>query len=118
MSLIGRINVLKTLSLALPKLVYLFTVLPTPPKFLFDVIEKKFKDFLRNKSTVKINKKQLEKDISEGGLKLINIQDFNNSLKLSWLRRLSTMDGGWQNIFEASLGINKKIALELDKQSD
>ena len=27
------------------------------------------------------------------------------------------MDGGWQNIFEASLGINKKIALELDKQS-
>ena len=47
-------------------------------------------------------------DISEGGLKLINIQDFNNS---------STMDGGWQNIFEASLGINKKIALELVEQS-
>ena len=115
LSLIGRVNVLKTL--ALPKLVYLFTVLPTPPKFVFDVIEKKFKDFLWNKSTVKINKKQLEKDISEGGLKLINIQDFNNSLKLSWLKRLLTMDGGWQNILEASLGINKKIALELDVKS-
>ena len=55
LSSIGRINALKTL--ALPKLVYLFTVLPTHPKFLFDVIEKKFKNFFWNKSTVKCKNK-------------------------------------------------------------
>ena len=38
LSIIGRINVLKTLTL--PKLVYLFTLSLIPPNFILDVIEK------------------------------------------------------------------------------
>ena len=44
LSLIGRISVIKTL--ALPKLMYLFTVLPTPPSSILVRIEKIFKNFL------------------------------------------------------------------------
>ena len=69
----------------LPKLVYLLTVLPTPPNNICGVIEKMLKDFLWKNGTVRICNKQLEKDIGEGGLKLTNIRDFNKSLKLSWL---------------------------------
>ena len=114
-SLIGRVNVIKTL--ALPKLVYLFTVLPSPPAFLLNSIEKRFKDFLWNKGVVKIHNRQLEKDIPEGGLKLINLSDFNKALKLSWLKRLLTGKGSWQNIFEVSNRFSPEIILNLDQKS-
>ena len=54
---------------------------------------------------------------ADGGLKLINIVDFNSSLKLLWLKRLMSTYGSWQNIFEMSLGIPKILTFELDQQS-
>ena len=44
LSLTGRVTVIKML--ILPRLVYLLTFLPTPPSNIFDVIEKRLKDFL------------------------------------------------------------------------
>ena len=105
LSLTGRVTVIKTLML--PKLVYLLTVLPTPPSSIFDVIGKRLKHFLWKNGTVRICNKQLEKDI-EVGLKLTNIRDFNKSLKLSWLKRLLTTEGSWQTIFEKYCGIPKR----------
>ena len=61
---------------------YLLTVLPTPTKQIFDLLEKKFTDFLWNGTRTRIHKKQLEKNIEEGGLKLINLIEFNKALKL------------------------------------
>ena len=101
----------------LPKLVYLSTVLPTPPSNIFDIIEKRLKDFLWKNGTVRIRNKQLEKYIGEGGLKLTNIRDFNKSLKLSWLKKLLTTEGSWQGIFEKYCGIPKKMVLELNGKS-
>ena len=116
LSLTGRVTVIKTL--ILPKLVYVLTVLPTPPpNNIFDGIEKMLKDFLWKSGTVRICTKQLEKDIGEGGLKLTNIRDFNKSLKLSWLKRLLTTEGSWQAIFEIYCGIPPKMVLELDEKS-
>ena len=101
----------------LPKIVYLLTILPTPPSNIFYVIEKRLKDFLWKNGNVRICNKQLEKEIGEGGLKLTNIRDFNKSLKLSWLKRLLTTEGSWQAIFENYCGIPKKMVLELDGKS-
>ena len=115
LSLIGRVTVIKTLML--PKIVYLLTVLPTPPGNIFEAIEKRLKDFLWKNGNVRICNKQLEKEIGEGGLKLANIRDFNKSPKLSWLKRLLTTEGSWQAIFENYCGIPKKMVLELDGKS-
>ena len=115
LSLIGKVTVIKTLML--PKIVYLLTVLPTPPSNIFYVIEKRLKDFLWKNGNARICNKQLEKEIGEGGLKLTNIRDFNKSLKLSWLKRLLTTEGSWQAIFENSCGIPKKMVLELNEKS-
>ena len=92
----GRVTVIKML--ILPKLVYLLTVLLTPPSNILDVNEKRLNDFLWKNGTVRICNKQLEKDIGEGGLKLTNIRDFNKSLKLSWLKILLTTEGGLSKI--------------------
>ena len=115
LSLIGRVTVIKTLMLL--KIVYLLTVLPTPPSNIFEAIEKRLKDFLWKNGNIKICNKQLEKEIGEGDLKLTNIRDFNKSLKLSWLKRLLTIEGSWQVIFENYCGIPKKMDLELDGKS-
>ena len=64
LSIIGKINVIK--SLAIPKLVYLLTVLPTPPREVFDTIEKRFTDFIWDGNRVKVQKKQLEKTLKTG----------------------------------------------------
>ena len=112
LSLIGKVNVIKTL--ALPKLVYLFTVLPNPDNSTWVKTRKIFKDFLWVDGQVKIVNKQLEKTIEEGGLKLINIDLFNKALKLSWIRRLITTSGNWQNIFISDIYAHKKLIWELD----
>ena len=97
LSLIGKVNVIKTL--ALPKLVYRFAVLPNLDNSTLVKIKNLFKDFLWGKGQVKIVTKQLEKTIGEGSLKLINIDLFNKTLKLTWIRRLITTSGYRQNLF-------------------
>ena len=112
LSLIGKVNVIKTL--VLPKLVYLFTVLPNPDNSTWVKTRKIFKDFLWGDGQVKIVNKQLEKTIEEGGLKLISIDLFNKALKLSWIRRLITTSGNWQNIFISDIYAHKKLLWELN----
>ena len=114
-NLIGKVNVIKTL--ALPKLVYLFTILPNPDNSTWVKTRKIFKDFLWGEGQVKIVNKQPEKTIEEGRLKLINIDLFNKALKLSWIRRLVTTSGNWQIIFISDIYVHKKLIWELDQHT-
>ena len=114
LTIIGKITVLKTL--AIPKLVYLFTVLPAPDAKVFAYIEKLFKDFIWE-GKVRITLSQLEKDISQGGLKLTNLIHFHSALKLSWIKRLILTDGSWQKLFEQNVKMSKHMFWELDIKS-
>ena len=114
LSLVGKLTVIKTL--ALPKLVYLLSVLPTPSDTIFNILETKINNFIW-KGKERISQKQLQKDISNGGLNLTNLRMFNKALKLTWIKRLVQNSGNWQNIFEVSIGLNKKHVWELDMQS-
>ena len=107
LSIIGKVTVIKTL--ALPKLVYLLTVLPNPDQKIMNRIDQMFSNFLWE-GKVRIARSFLEKDISEGGLKLTNIPLFNCALKLTWVKRLIQTKGNWQTIFGSNLiTLNKKI---------
>ena len=114
LSLVGKLTVIKTL--ALPKLVYLLSVLPTPSDTIFNILETKINNFIW-KGKERISQKQLQKDISNGGLNLTNLRMFNKALKLTWIKRLVQNSRNWQNIFEVSIGLNKKHVWELDMQS-
>ena len=114
LSILGKITVLKMM--AIPKLVYLLTVLPSPGAKFFSYVEGLFKDFIWDGS-VKITLSQLEQDISQGGLKLTNLRLFHSALKLSWIKRLIATTGSWQKLFEVNVRQAKDLFWELDIQS-
>ena len=115
LSILGKITVIKTM--AIPKLVYLFTVLPTPVKSIMDRIEEIISDFLWE-GKARVARSYLERDINEGGLKLTNVKLFNCALKLTWVKRILEKNGNWQTIFQANFNtMNKKFYFELDIES-
>ena len=114
LSLIGKVTVIKTI--AIPKLVYLLTVLPSPRNVIYDSINGMFSKFLWGEK-VRIAVAQLEKNIEDGGLKLTNLRLFQIALKLSWIKRLIESHGVWQSVFDIHFKINKKIFWELDGKS-
>ena len=92
-TLVGRILVIK--SLALSKLVHFFIALPTPPKDFFREINKKFYRFLWKGKPPKIKKTTLELDIKDGGLKMVNVETFEKTLKTKWLKTVLTSNENW-----------------------
>ena len=115
LSLVGKITVIKTM--AIPKLVYLFTVLPTPDTNIMDKIERIISDFLWE-GKARVARTFLEKDINEGGLKLTNVKLFNYALKLTWVKRILVKNGDWQTIFQVNVNtLNRKSCFELDIES-
>ena len=92
-TLVGRILVIK--SLALSKLVHFFIALPTPPKDFFREINKKFYRFLWKGKPPKIKKTTLELDIKDGGLKMVNVETFEKTLKTKWLKTVLTSNEIW-----------------------
>ena len=86
LTLIGKIKVIKTL--ALSKLTYFLMNIPRPPDDMINEINKMCFQFLWNNRSSKIKKDVLIKECSEGGLGMIEIESFNKTLKLTWMRRL------------------------------
>ena len=86
MTLIGRITIIK--SLALAKFVHLFLALPNPPGELVKNLEKIFYIFLWNSGPDRIKRTVIIKDVTAGGLRMININTFIKALHVLWLKRI------------------------------
>ncbi len=86
LTLIGKITVLKTF--AFPKLIYPLTVLENPSTELITEINNIMYDFLWNGKPDKISRKLIIQTYENGGLKMIDIKSFINTLKASWITRL------------------------------
>ena len=84
----GKITVIKTL--AMSKITFLLSCLPDPTNNFIKEIEKMFFAFLWNDKPNKISKFVMMKSYDKGGLKMLCIDTFLLSLKLSWIRRLSS----------------------------
>ena len=123
-SLLGKITVIK--SLALPKLIYPLTILKTPSAEQIKHIKNSMYNFLWNNKPDKIKRKQLIQNYQNGGLRMLDIDLFINSLKCSWIKRLfeNKNKGQWKLfyfnkinnfggklLFESSL--NKNVVLTM-----
>ncbi|KAL9976458.1 hypothetical protein ACROYT_G013765 [Oculina patagonica] len=102
LSLIGKITIIK--SLLVSQLVYILTPLTTSVEAL-QKVNKMFFDFLWDGKGDKVKRIFITKDYKEGGLKMIDINKFNQSLKVSWIQKYldPTNDGKWKFVFEDSL---------------
>ncbi|MCG7879937.1 MAG: reverse transcriptase family protein [Candidatus Thiodiazotropha endolucinida] len=85
---LGKITVIK--SLALPKINHLISALPTPPNKVIKEIQSLFYKYLWNNGPDKIKREVIEQNYENGGLKMVNVDKFMRSMKLTWMRRILT----------------------------
>ena len=104
LSLMGKIVVIK--SYALPKLIYPLTSLPNPPKETIKRIEKMMYNFIWDGKPDKIKREILTSDYDKGGLRMIDIEKFIWSLKISWVKRILQTESNsllkhlYENVFK------------------
>ena len=82
-------------------MVYLLSSLPTPQKTLQDVNTILY-DFLWGGKGDKIKRTEMINNYNKGGLKMIDIRNFNTSLKVKWLQGYLDSDnkGKWEVFFD------------------
>ena len=80
----GKITVIKTL--ALPKITHIALVTPELDYNYAKKLEIMFYKFLWNGKPDKIAREACKMPYSKGGLNMTSVQEFWNSLKVSWLR--------------------------------
>ena len=98
----GRITV--TRSLLASYLVYLSSCVEIPKKSL-NKIQSKIMKFVWRGRPPKVSKDVLVQDINQGGLRLVDVEAFYQSLKMTWIGRMYTnVDSAWRKIVQARLG--------------
>ena len=98
----GKITIIKTLLLS--KLNHLFLTLPSPSQKFFKEINSILYKYIWNDKPDKIKRNLINQSYNNGGLKMVNLEKFIKSLKVTWMRRLlSNQETPWKNLFEASI---------------
>ena len=92
----GKITVIK--SLVLSKIVHILTALPSPSKKLINELNKIFYIFLWNDKPDKIKRSVMKLKFKEGGLGMVDVELFDKSLKLTWIRKLFVNISRWKSL--------------------
>ena len=88
LTLYGKIQIIKTL--ALTKIIFICSVLPSPVNFEKEINSLTF-SFIWSNKPAKIKKKStLIADKRHGGLKMIDFTQFSKAVKAMWAKRLSS----------------------------
>ena len=94
----GKITVLKTLIVS--KIIHLLTSLPSPSPKLMKEIETMFYSFLWNNKPDKVKRNITRQKLINSGLGMLDVDKFEKSLKLTWIRRFFTSQAKWKTIIE------------------
>jgi hypothetical protein len=101
---IDEITIIKTL--ALPKLIHLFFALSDPSKQLLDGINKIFFKFIWGYKVEKLKRNTIVGNYDEGGLNMVHLSSFISNIKLKWVKRYLSDNGGtWQNMLHSTLNL-------------
>lgn len=106
LTLMGKITVIK--SFAMPILLYPLSTLNLPSIALINSVQKLLYDYVWDSKPDKISRIQLKQPYENGGLKMIDINFYINSLKCTWIKRIydENNTGQWKNIYEKKLNRN------------
>ena len=104
---IGKIVVIKTLALA--KLNHLILSIPNPSQEKINSIQNLFFKFLWKNSNDKVKRTVITQDYNSGGLKMVDLSLFINSLKATWFRRLLSMNNKFSKLVEYTCPFIKNI---------
>ena len=105
----GKIMVIKTFVLS--KFNHLFMTIPSPDNYYIKQLNSRLFAFLWNNKPDKIKRNYVTQDYTNGGLKMVNIECFIESLKLTWMNRLFKSESQpWLQLFEKNNFTNFKIS--------
>ena len=105
LTVLGKITVVK--SMLLSKLVHIFTALPNPPQSSIKTINNLLFKFVWNDRPDKVKRNKLVQGFEFGGLKMVEVESFIKSLKVSWLKRLYWANANvlWANHIKTHLPV-------------
>ena len=86
LTLMGKITVIKTF--ALPKLIFALSARPNPSNVTINHVEKIVYAFIWDHKPEKIKRNTLIQKNEAGGIKMVDIRKFIQSLKITWIKRL------------------------------
>ena len=95
----GKITVIKTLIIS--KIVHLLINLPTATPKVIKELNTLFYRFLWNDKPDKIKRVITNLHYSQGGLNMIDLNKFDQSLKLTWIRRFFSTSSKWKQLTES-----------------
>ena len=90
---IGRVCIAK--SLVLSKIIHVLQSLPSPEAEYMKTIEKLCIDFIWRNKRHEVNKNTLCLPTDQGGMNMVNLPNFDKSLKITWLRKLLNDTPDW-----------------------
>lgn len=98
LSTAGRITVIK--NLILPKITHLLISLPNPPRKHIKEIETIFYNYIWNSKTSRVAKSSIIQSYEKGGLRMICLDSFCKSLKITWIRRFfnDACQSSWKDL--------------------
>ncbi|KAH3892518.1 hypothetical protein DPMN_016636 [Dreissena polymorpha] len=104
LTLIGK-NPTVLNTFALPKLIYVLTVLPNPPNDVINDIKSAIFNFIWDGKPDKIKRTQLIQSVENGGIQLTNIDSFLNAIKCTWVKRYLdyTITSKWKLFYQKIL---------------
>ena len=96
---LGKIVVLKTLILS--KIVHLLISLPPPSEKVMKELNSIFYKFLWNGGPDKVKRTIITQKLENGGLGMIDLKSFEQSLKITWIKRLFMSEAKWKTLIVA-----------------
>ena len=107
---VGKIMVIKTFVLS--KFNHLFMTILSPDNYFIKQLNSRLFAFLWNNKPDKIKRNYVTQDYTNGGLRMVNIECFIESLKLTWMNRLFKSESQpWLQLFEKTISPISKLAL-------
>ena len=99
LTFIGKIAIIK--ALAASQMVYVMSSMPSYVKSLKEINDIIFK-FLWGKKGDKMKRTEMIADFQDGGLKMLDIMEFNKALKISWILKYISDDcqSKWKSFFD------------------
>ena len=98
---LGKITIIKTFLLT--KFNHLFLSIQSPSQELIQQINSVLLKYLWGGKPNKIKRGYITLDYNKGGLRMVNLQNHIQSLKLTWMTRLFTsIESGWMQFLKQS----------------
>ena len=103
LTIYGKNCVIK--SLALSKLVHLFSAIPNPPDSFFTRLQKACFNFIWSGKGERIKRTTMYNSYENGGFKITNIKHFCAAQKVTWIKRLlnDQLTAEWKTLFLSTI---------------